>query len=162
MSAGPKNARALELVAEKDKTAKDRVEEASQRAYAEALRPTAPLPDAPQSLREWGRLPDSRERVRRGDAWHLLAWYHHEVVRPMLKKYHEHVIEPQLTQRRSLWSRLFGTAPHLPSLKELEAAWVSPWEQLYRREEVEARKAAAAAAEKQADLEIKRLERLEG
>jgi len=157
---GPSNKLAAELMEERNKTARQRVEEASEKAYAEHMRPTAPFPDAPQSLGEWARLPSSRERVRRGDAWHFLAWYHHEVVRPMLEKYHEHVIEPQLKQRRSLREFITGKGPELPSLEELKAAWISPWEQLYRKEEVDAQKAAALAAEKAADNELARLDRL--
>lgn len=159
MTAGPKNAKAKQLLEERNKTAKERVEEAEREAYEKAMRPSAPLPDQPDQLREWGTLPGSRETVRRGHAWNLLAWYHHEVVRPMVVNYHRVVIEPQLTW----WGRvkaLFGQGQRLPTVEELLEGFESPWEQLHKRDVVAARKAAAEAGEKQADLEIRRLEKI--
>lgn len=160
VTAGPKNAKAKDFLEEKHKTARDRVEEAEREAYEKAMRPTDPLPDQPDKLREWGTLPGSRETVRRGHAWNLLAWYHHDVVRPMLVNYHRIVVEPQLTW----WGRikaLFGQGKRLPTLDELLQGFESPWEQLHRKDVLEARKAAAAAGEKQADVELRRLEKLQ-
>ena len=76
-----------------------------------------------KTIAEWRRAPDAREFARRYQVWELLAWYHHEVLRPDMG------IRGGI---RRLWNWVRGKSP-----KNL-----SPWEQLKIRESDEARIAA--------------------
>lgn len=86
----------------------------AERALREAI-----LKDTPEKIGDWRTMPDAREYVRRGHAWELLAYYHHNVARE------EFGIRGML---RRLWWRLRGKPEKL----------MSPWEQLRKRTYLEA------------------------
>lgn len=83
---------------------------------------------SPERIRDWRKPPECEQVARREDVWYLLAWYHHEVVRPELG------LRGFL---RRLWRRIKGEKIKL----------LSPWEQLSIRDEWEARRAELAEQE---------------
>lgn len=92
-----------------------------------------------KTIAEWRRPPDCREYARRYQVWELLAWYHHEVVRP------------ELGVRgfmRRLWNRIRGKG-----VKNM-----SPWEQLEVRQRFEAHAKAMDELKEKTETELERLE----
>lgn len=112
MARGPKN-----------QLSRDEIRKAAAQAYKDRIERHR-LADTPKTIGEWRSVPDSREFARRGHVWEILAWYHHEVIRPELGL---------RAWFRRLWHRLRGNRVKL----------MSPWEQLAFRAQQEGRLAAA-------------------
>lgn len=107
----------------KNEIVKKTIQEEAAQAYIDVIERHR-LADTPKAIGEWRTVPNSREHVRRGHVWELLAWYHHEVIRP------EFTLRAWL---RRLWWTLTGNRVKL----------MSPWEQLALRTEIEAKMAQA-------------------
>jgi len=86
------------------------------------------LPHGALTIRQFRKPPQSELVLRRGEAWALLAWYHHEV---FLRHY-----GLRAWLRRVWWT-----------LTRQKVKLLSPWEQLSLRDQIEDHAAAMAAAQ---------------